>query len=148
MDNTALRQETISSFKDYHNSRFSYIYYNPDIKTIVCELKAEYVPIEHFKDTFYKVSELVEAGNNYKFIFDKRSLRAFHQPSMEWYYIVWKKDMYQKGLKVHRKILPDEPWFKKSVSIAKDQISRENKDSVIDKLDIKYCDSVEEAIEK
>lgn len=148
MSNTTINQQTKPEFKDYYNSRFSRIYYSPDIKTIICELKSEYVPIEHFKDTFYKISELVEDGNNHKFIFDKRSLRAFHQPSMEWYFVVWKKEMYEKGLRIHRKILPPEPWFRKSVAIAKDQISREQHDLILEKLDIKYCESIEEAIEK
>ena len=147
MNNTTINQQIKSEFKDYHSSRFSRIYYNADIKTIICELKSEYVPIEHFKDTFYKISELVEAGNNYKFIFDKRSLRAFHQPSMEWYFVIWKKEMYEKGLRIHRKILPPEPWFRKSVAIAKEQISREHQELILDKLDIQYCESIEEAIE-
>lgn len=146
MDNTTIKS-TKSGFQDYYNSRFSRIYFNEELKIIICELKAEYVPIEHFKDTFYKISELVEAGNNHKFIFDKRSLRAFHQPSMEWYFVVWKKEMYEKGLKIHRKILPPEPWFRKSVAIAKEQISREHHEIIINKLDIRYCESVEEAIE-
>jgi len=146
MDNTTIKS-TKSGFQDYYNSRFSRIYFNEELKIVICELKAEYVPIEHFKDTFYKISELVEAGNNHKFIFDKRSLRAFHQPSMEWYFVVWKKEMYEKGLKIHRKILPPEPWFRKSVSIAKEQISREHHEIIINKLDIRYCESVEEAIE-
>jgi hypothetical protein len=55
--------------------------------------------------------------------------------------------MYDKGLSVHRKILPPEPWFRKSVAIAKDQISKENIDLIIPKLDIKYCESIDEALE-
>lgn len=146
MDNTTIKK-TRSDFQDYYNSRFSRIYYSEELKTIVCELKSEYVPIEHFKDTFYKISELVDNGINYKFIFDKRSLRAFHQPSMEWYFVVWKQDMYEKGLKIHRKILPPEPWFRKSVAIAREQINREHHDLIINKLDIQYCETIEEAIE-
>ena len=147
MENTTVNKPTRYSFQDYYSSRFSRIYFSPEIKTIVCELKSEYVPIEHFKDTFYKIGELVEAGNNHKFIFDKRSLRAFHQPSMEWYFVIWKKEMYEKGLRIHRKILPPEPWFRKSVAIAKEQISREHHELIINKLDIKYCESIDEAVE-
>ncbi|MFP4090286.1 MAG: hypothetical protein ACLFUB_02175 [Cyclobacteriaceae bacterium] len=148
MENTsAIKDATRYEFEDYFSSRFSRIYFSEELKTVICELKSDYVPIEHFKDTFYKISELVEKGINAKFIFDKRSLRAFHQPSMEWYYIVWKKEMYEKGLSVHRKILPAEAWFRKSVAIAKDQISKENSDLIIPKLDIKYCESIDEALE-
>lgn len=134
------------SFTDAFETRFARVYRLAEEKTIICELKSEYVPMAHFKDTFYQISDLVKSGLNRKFIFDKRSLRAFHQPSMEWYYIEWKRAMLDYGLKQHRKILPSEPWFRKSVEIAKDQIHQRYPDNVIDQLDIKYCDSVEEAI--
>jgi hypothetical protein len=65
---------------------------------------------------------------------------------MEWYYVVWKRDMLAHGLRVHRKLLPNEPWFQKSVMIAKEQIHRQYPDNVIDQLDIQYCDTLEAAI--
>ncbi|MEQ9438601.1 MAG: hypothetical protein RIG62_06115 [Cyclobacteriaceae bacterium] len=139
-------QSSVAQFKDHFDSRFARIAYHENTKTVLCELRAEYVPIEHFKDTFYRISELVKNGINEKFIFDKRALRAFHQPSMEWYFIVWKKEMYQYGLHRHRKILPQEPWFRKSVEIARKQIVQTYPDSIIDKLDIQYCETLEDAI--
>ena len=134
-------------FKDFFDSRFSHVYYNNELKIILCELKAEYVPIEHFKDTFYRIEELVSSGINHKLILDKRSLKAFHQPSMEWYFVHWKKNMYNKGLKVYRKILPPEAWFRAAVINAREQILREYPHNIIDRLDIKYCESIQEAIE-
>jgi len=148
MKNFAENQISPYEFTDYFDSRFAQVTYIKDLKIVICKLKSEYVPIEHFKDTFYKISELVEAGFNQKFVFDKRALKAFHQPSMEWYFVEWKTKMYEHGLKTHRKILPPEPWFKKSVDIAKEQIYRHHPDlPVIDKLDIKYCNTLDEAIE-
>lgn len=133
-------------FVEAFDSRFARVYYLEELKIVIGEVKAEYVPIDHFKDTFHQVGELVRAGYNAKFIFDKRALRAFHQPSMEWYYITWKRDMLEYGLRVHRKILPAEPWFKKSVMIAKEQIHQHYPNNVINQLDIQYCDTLEEAI--
>ena len=133
-------------FVDALETRFAKIYTLEAEKFVICELKAEYVPIAHFKETFHKVSDLIKSGLNDKFVFDKRSLRAFHQPSMEWYYVVWKRDMLSYGLKKHRKILPAEAWFRKSVMIAKDQIHQQYPDNIVDQLDIKYCDTLEEAI--
>jgi len=148
MKESALSQQPdVSQFQHYFDGRFAKVTYHEASKIIICELKSEYVPIEHFKDIFYKISELVKKGINYKFIFDKRALRAFHQPSMEWYFVVWKKEMYQHGLKLHRKILPEEPWFRKSVEIAKLQIVQNYPDNIVDKLDIRYCESIQEAIE-
>jgi len=148
MKESALSQQPdVSQFQNHFDGRFAKVTYHEASKIIICELKSEYVPIEHFKDIFYKISELVKKGVNHKFIFDKRSLRAFHQPSMEWYFVVWKKEMYQHDLKLHRKILPDEAWFRKSVEIAKMQIVKNFPDNIVDKLDIRYCESVQEAIE-
>ena len=146
MKETDVFQLSDYAFIEAFDSRFARVYYLEEQKIAVSEMKAEYVPIEHFKETFHHVGELVRGGYNSKFIFDKRALRAFHQPSMEWYYVEWKRDMLAHGLRVHRKILPDEPWFKKSVMIAKDQIHRQYPDNVIDQLDIQYCDTLEQAI--
>jgi hypothetical protein len=120
---------------------------NPSKKIIICKLMADYIPIEDFKLAFERIGDLVKSGNYEKFIFDKRSLRAFHQPTMEWYFVFWKKEMLEFGLKTHRKILPDEKWFEKMVQIAKDQILLNFPENVIDQLDIRYCDSIEEAIQ-
>lgn len=120
----------------------------PAQQIIGCELMADYIPIEDFKNAFGKIADLVKKGSYRKFIFDKRSLRAFHQPTMEWYFIEWKKEMLGFGLYQHRKILPSEPWFGKMVEIAKNQIIQNYPDNIIDQLDIKYCDSIEEAIQK
>ncbi|KEO74868.1 hypothetical protein [Anditalea andensis] len=114
---------------------------------LICELLTEYIPIEIFKDVFHKISDIIKGGGYSKFIFDKRTLKAFHQPSMEWYFLQWKNEMLVHGLQKHRKILPAEKWFEKMVMIAKEQIMKNNPDNVIDKLDIKYCGSLEEAIE-
>ncbi|WP_228690620.1 hypothetical protein [Lunatimonas sp.] len=141
-----LNKSIMETFDLAFEERYAKVLTNDDDGIIICELLTDYVPIEDFKRTFEKISEIVKSGTYNKFIFDKRALRAFHQPSMEWYFLVWKKEMYGFGLKVHRKILPSEKWFEKMVMIAKLQIMENNPGNIIDKLDIKYCDSIEEAI--
>jgi hypothetical protein len=126
--------------------RYAKVYANSEKGIIICELLTDYIPIDDFIETFHQITKIVEAGKFDKFIFDKRSLRAFHQPSMEWYFLNWKNKMLELGLKKHRKILPEEKWFEKMVMIAKDQILKHNPDNIIHLLDIKYCDSIEEAI--
>ena len=146
--NDTLPNRTLSNHTivDAFETQFAKVYSLSDANVVICELKAEYIPIVHFQETFRQISQLVQSGINDKFIFDKRSLRAFHQPSMEWYYVEWKRDMLQLGLKKHRKILPDEAWFRKSVLIAKDQIYQRYPDHIINQLDIKYCNTLPEAI--
>ncbi|NVJ85717.1 MAG: hypothetical protein HWE15_05385 [Algoriphagus sp.] len=144
--NDTVHPSEIQDFELAFEQQYVRVLKNPDLKIILCELLADYIPIEDFKEAFQQIGEVVKEGDYEKFIFDKRSLRAFHQPTMEWYFIYWKKEMLQYGIKTHRKILPDEKWFEKMVQIAKDQILQNYPDNIIDQLDIKYCDSIEEAI--
>jgi hypothetical protein len=147
MNETLSLSET-RDFEVVFEEKYTRVLVNAELKIVICELLADYIPIEDFKEAFQQIGEIVKAGNYEKFIFDKRSLRAFHQPTMEWYFIHWKKDMLAYGLKTHRKILPAEKWFEKMVQIAKAQILQNYPDNIIDQLDIKYCDSIEEAIKK
>lgn len=147
MNETLSLSET-RDFEVVFEEKYTRVLVNAELKIVICELLADYIPIEDFKEAFQQIGEIVKAGNYEKFIFDKRSLRAFHQPTMEWYFIYWKKDMLAYGLKTHRKILPAEKWFEKMVQIAKAQILQNYPDNIIDQLDIKYCDSIEEAIKK
>jgi hypothetical protein len=114
---------------------------------VLCEARSDYIPIEEFKELFYKNSEAIEKVEGTKFIFDKRSLKAFHQPSMEWYCVEWKKEVYERyGLQVHRKILPDEVWFQRAVEAGLHDIRQQYEDHPLDSLDIAYVGSVDEAL--
>jgi hypothetical protein len=144
--NETINSSEIQDFEVAFEERYTRVFVNADRKIIICELLADYVPIEDFKEAFLQIGEIVKSGDFEKFIFDKRALRAFHQPTMEWYFIHWKKDMLDYGIKTHRKILPAEKWFEKMVQIAKDQILVTYPDNIINQLDIRYCDSIEEAI--
>jgi hypothetical protein len=140
------KQLDLMGFDTYLDTRWALVIYSNEEKVIICRLKEAYTPIEIFKDIFNTISELVAQGGFEKFIFDKRELRAFHQPSMEWYFIYWKKDVLAYGIQKHRKILPDELWFEKMVQIAKSQILSTYPDNIIHLLDIKYCKSIDEAL--
>ncbi len=138
----------LQDFELAFDAHYAKVLVNPSNQMIICELLVDYIPIEDFKEIFARIGEIVKAGNYQKFIFDKRSLRAFHQPTMEWYFIHWKKDMLEYGITKHRKILPAEKWFEKMVQIAKAQILQNYPENIIEHLDIQYCDSIEEAIAK
>jgi len=144
--NDTLNKSALQNFEISFEQMYAKVLVNEAEGIIICELLIDYVPIEDFKEIFHKITSIVEKGTYHKFIFDKRALRAFHQPSMEWYFLDWKKEVYHLGINKHRKILPDENWFKKMVMIAKRDIVANNPGNVIDKLDIKYCETLEEAI--
>ncbi|MFC0264750.1 hypothetical protein [Fontibacter flavus] len=144
--NTTAEIMELNNFELLLDLRYAKVYANSEKGIIICKLLTDYIPIEDFKDTFNQISGIVEKGKFDKFIFDKRALRAFHQPSMEWYFLNWKNKMLELGIDKHRKILPEEKWFEKMVMIAKEQILKNNPDNIIHLLDIKYCDSIEQAI--
>lgn len=120
----------------------------PDTKTLICKLTNEYVPIEQFKEIFIEMAIFIKQKGVEKFIFDKRDLRIFHQPSMEWYFVTWKRELLEEaGLKLHRKILPQGlPWFEQAVAAGRDKIKIDFPDNIIDQLDIQYKNSLVEAI--
>lgn len=116
--------------------------------TLLIEASAEYIPISNFKQLFTYAGEVIKESGLTRLIFDKRSMRVFDQPSMEWYFIDWKADMADHGLTIHRKILPDHFAFRESVKLGRKKIARENPDGKFNELDIRYSNSVEEALKE
>ena len=47
-------------FADAFETRFAKVYYLEFEQYVICELKAEYVPIVHFKETFRQISDTVK----------------------------------------------------------------------------------------
>lgn len=114
---------------------------------LICTSKAEYIPMGDFQKQFNSIGDFVKHHTVRRFIFDKRSLKVFHQPSMEWYHTIWKKEMASYGLTSYRKILPNLQYFRMSVKIGKERILKENPDFKFEDYDIQYCDSIEEAMQ-
>ena len=114
----------------------------------ICTVTAEYIPMAEFEKLLRIARELIIRDSITKFIFDKRKLTAFHLPSMEYYHLVWKVQMYKHGLPSPRKLLPNDKIFERRVQEARKKIRREYPWFDFDKYDIKYCQTLEEAIEK
>ncbi|TAD99933.1 MAG: hypothetical protein EAZ97_07495 [Bacteroidetes bacterium] len=130
---------------NFYSNKYADISFHQANKIALLNCKVNFIPEKEFQLLFGKMTELVKKYPIYKFIFDKRALTIFHQPSMEWYHLVWKKEMLAYGLKCHRKILPADLIFRKSVEIGKAKILKENPDNILHLLDIQYFESVEEA---
>lgn len=133
-------------FEMSFQNRFAETYTHPQNGVIACILKESYIPIAEFKLIFNHLSKEIRKGGYDKFVFDKRALRTFHQPSMEWYYVEWKTEMLHHGLTKHRKLLPELDWFVKAVAIAKRPLLESISQEVADRLNIVYCHSLQEAI--
>ncbi|REE01262.1 hypothetical protein [Marinoscillum furvescens] len=139
----ALEEMKNLGFQQRIDGRFAAVFTTSD--EIACILKESYVPIDEFKKVFVQMVEIARGGSYHKFIFDKRALTTFHQPTMEWYFLHWKREMLQLGVSKHRKILPNLRWFEQAVAIARNPLLEQFSAEERSQLDIKYCNTLEEA---
>jgi hypothetical protein len=134
-------------FTERYSDEFGRIYTANDSNTIICELLLPYTPIDDFMNLLKQQMFLIEMYGCDKFVFDKRAIRGFHQPSMEWYYLTWKVDAYRRfGLAKHRKLFTNEEWFLKCVEAGRAQIRQKDPGSIVHTLDIKVCQTLAEAV--
>jgi hypothetical protein len=130
--------------KKFKNAIVLIVQENP--RVAIVEATTSYIPIEQFKEVFNFIGTLVIKEKISKLIFDKRKLSVFHQPSMEWYFVEWKEQMFNHGLSVHRKILPNDEVFKQSVKIGRDKINKMFPAGKFHQMDIGYSETLEEAV--
>ncbi|MBL7858671.1 MAG: hypothetical protein JNM57_13365 [Cyclobacteriaceae bacterium] len=117
-----------------------------DSNTLVVAATASYIPIDQFKLIFSHIGDYVKNEKVTKLIFDKRNLSVFHQPSMEWYFVEWKEKMFELGLVNHVKILPKDEVFRQSVKIGRNKINETYPDGKFHRMNIRYAESLEEAL--
>lgn len=131
-----------------NRSIYASLYFNKELKLAICRADEEYIPIDYFKEMFLSVSNIIEKSPIQYFIFDKSMLKTFHQPSMEWYFAIWKPQMKVMGLANHYKILPPLDWFVKAVEAGRHEILAKYGNDLIQGIKITYVDSVEMALEE
>jgi len=135
-------------FSERYSDEFGKIYTANDSNTILCVVLQAYTPIDDFMNLLKQQMTVIDMYGCDKFIFDKRAIRGFHQPSMEWYYLTWKVEAYKKyGLSKHRKLFTDEKWFLRCIEAGRDQIRQKDPGSVVHTLDIKVVKDYAEALE-
>lgn len=149
--NTMMTQDDLQllneRFSERYSDEFGRIYVGSDSNIIICEILQPYVPIDDFMNLLKQQMTIIDMYGCDKFIFDKRAIRGFHQPSMEWYYLTWKIEAYKKyGLSTHRKLFTEEPWFRKCVDAGRKQIKEKDPGSIVHTFDIKVCDTLKEAV--
>lgn len=137
-------KEEIVNIKEFKHARISTVENQPSALLITAT--RPYIPFEHFKSIFNELGEYVREGHINKLIFDKRQLTVFHQPSMEWYFTVWKEQMFDLGLTQHIKLLPTDEVFRQSVKIGRAKIDDLYPKAKFHKMNILYAESLEQAL--
>jgi len=118
----------------------------PQRSVLLCRITSAFINEEQYKELFIEVGKQMEQHNLKYLVFDKSALTVFHQPSMEWYHVIWKEEMTAKGVKGYYKILPDDAMFKNSVQVGKANIAKKFPSFDFEKHNIRYFNSVEEAL--
>lgn len=132
-----------SLFDSHHLS----LHFCQELSLGVCSAKSGYIPQQDFKDAFVQMSSSIEQHNITSLVFDKKNLRTFHQPTMEWYMTKWKPEMRKLGLCNHYKILPELSWFVESVNAGKHEILQRHGDAFLSGIAINYLPDVADVIE-
>ena len=135
-----------SELKLIKNSKSVTVYVDDNSKALIIKSTGTYIPIEEFMEVFNSTVDICRANPIVKTVFDKRSLKVFHQPSMEWYFTVWKEKLFSMGIKKHIKILPDDFVFKSSVKIGREKIDGNFPNANYHKTSIVYVKNIEEAL--
>lgn len=123
------------------------IYRVKNTSVAVVEASGVYITIEEFKSIFGYMSNFIITHKIQKLVFDKRELMVFHQQSMRWHFIEWKEKMFDHNLIAYRYILPKDPEFRSKVKKEREHINKIYEDSKFHKMDIKYSDTLNDAIE-
>lgn len=134
-------------FQNISTGDFASLHYSDELSFVICTAQAEYIPIEEFKEMFLKISDVIKKNPVKHLLFDKRALRTFHQPSMEWYFTIWKPTVSALGLTNHFKILPELDWFKAAVHAGKHDILSKFGEDFLTGITITYVNSTGEAID-
>lgn len=130
----------------YHDA-YGQMLYNEQKQVVIIEALSSYIPIDDFKNLFNEIYKLADQKPISKTIFDKRGLRTFHQPSMEWYFVDWKTNLFKRyGIYQHIKLLPDLKWFNKAVEAGKAEIFSKYEIETFNYLSIEYHNSIIEAL--
>ena len=149
--NEKLKEQNLlnTQFKLEHQDRWGQIYVskltNP--ATFICRILTPYVPEEDFKKLVMQATFIAQKTGCDRFVFDKRLLKTFHQPSMEWYYVHWKPLMFNEfQLKKHRKLFMMEEWWLKCIEVGRNEIYRKHPHNICHTLDIKVAKDLEDAL--
>ncbi len=120
--------------------------YNTNNSILVMSSTKEYMPMEDFKKFCLSLLGPIRTKGLKTLVFDKRSLRIFHQGSMVWYYTDWKDELYALGIRKIIKILPNDTTFQLSVKIGREKIENTYPEHKFHDINIRYVKSLEEAL--
>jgi hypothetical protein len=133
--------------QEYYQGKYATVTFLPANETAIFRIHGAFIPMTDYQAALDKLSELVQQDKVQKLVVDAPKLVAYHQPSVEWSFVNWKKRMEPHGLRQYRYVLPDSGEYRRSLQDGLRKIGREHPDTGIDRLDLAYCRTLDEAVE-
>ncbi len=135
--------------EEYYRSRYATVSFMPANETAIVSIHGAFIPMTDYQQTLEKLGELVRQEKVHKLIVDAQQLVAYHQPSVEWSFLNWKREMRNHGLTSYRYVLPNGGEYRKNLENGIRKIRRDHPNmEVLDRMDLTYCHSLEEAVEE
>lgn len=135
--------------EEFYRGRYATVSFMPANETAIVSIHGAFIPMTDYQQTLEKLGELVRQEKVQKLIVDARQLLAYHQPSVEWSFLNWKRQMHEHGLNRYRYILSSTGEYRKNLENGLQKIRREHPEpTVLDQMDLAYCQSLEEAVEE
>jgi|GEM_PF-7004584 len=135
--------------EEYFRSRYATVSFIPASETAIVSIHGAFIPMTEYQQTLEKIGELVKQEKVHKLIVDARQLVAYHQPSVEWSFLNWKREMSTYGLNSYRYVVPNSGEYRKNLENGIQKIRRDHPDTdLLDRMDLAYCRSLEEAVEE
>ena len=122
----------------------STVYDNPE--TLIIQTTAGFIPKTQFQEIFISAGHIVVNKGIKKIILDNRSGRIFHQPQLEWYFLVWLELMFYHGLQYHAVLLPPDEEFRKDFRSTLQKLITHHPDAKFNQLKLETIESLKEAL--
>lgn len=135
------------AFEALFTNPYAGVYYNGQFKTLVLRATESYIPIDEFKQTFEHIGQIAQQREVKSLVFDKQQLTTFDQPSMEWYFAIWKPAAKQYGIVNHFKLLPELEWFRQSVKAGQALIYQKFGTGFLAGVNISYVPTMQDALD-
>ncbi len=136
------------SSEEYYKGVYATVSFMPEAEAAIVRIHGAYIPMTDYQATLAKVGELAQKENVHKVIVEAQELVAFHQPSVEWDLLHWKKAMHDQGLTRYRYVLPAEGGYRKHMEKSMHKICDQHPETHLNQLDVAFCRSLDEAVEE
>lgn len=113
---------------------------------IVVKTTSSHIPKTQFQELFISIGQLIAKSGYRKLICDLSNIQFHHEPTFDWYFMVWKERMYYHGLKSHRIILPHNDLIRDGVELSRQRANEIFPGAKYWDMDIQYAESVDTAM--